>query len=127
MGLDVQIYIKVADGVTDWIRNDTNIEGEFTPLDRSYYEDDEMTFVTHELSSMTRYYSPSYARGPWPQISALLLILLMDERVEKVWYTHDGTEHVHPKYPFTLDELAEINKYYVEKGHSEYSHGERRR
>lgn len=49
----------------------------------------------------------------------------MDERVEKVWYTHDCADGVIESDLLTLDDLHVLNNYYVDHGHSEYS-GRRR-
>jgi len=116
MGLDVQIFIKVSDGESP-PENESRVEGVFVPCEGWVAED--APFATHELSSMTRYYGKHYARGPWPDISALLLFLLMHPSVEKVWYGSDNHEPVEGD-EFTLSRLEELNSFYVSQGHLGY-------
>lgn len=115
MGIDVMIGIKVRNGAEP-PANGSRVEGDFSTED--WIED--VPFCTHVLSSPTRYYGPGDERGPWPDISGLLLFLLMHPDVESVWYCGDNADFVEDD-PFTLERLGEINRHYVENGHEPYS------
>ncbi len=117
MGVDVQIYIKVRDGAS-LPENDSRVEGEFYELGE--WEAEDFPFANAGLSSMTRYYGVGYERGPWPDICALLLYLLMHPDVLSVWYCGDHRE-AHREYDLvTLDVLNTMNAHYVATGHTGY-------
>lgn len=118
MGVDVEIYIRLKDGA-DIPSNDSYVEGQFTMAGDDDWWSEDFPFVNANLSSMTRYYGVGYERGPWPQISSLLLSLLANPDVEAVYYIGDHSEP-HEDDVFTLEALEELNKYYVKNRHEPY-------
>ena len=114
MGIDVEIGIKLRKGAKV-PENKTYVEGEFAKPG----EWTDAPFINAQLSSLTRYYGKAYERGPWPQIHALLLELLMHPDVEQVWYWGDGREPQESDF-VTLDWLIEMNRHYVAVGHEPY-------
>lgn len=121
MGIDVGIAIKVREG-GDLPSNYGIVEGDFEYLSQQDddWRSDELPFANAELSSMTRYYGVGYERGPWPDIAALLLQLLINPDIEGVWYYGDHTS-AHEQYHFvTVDTINKMNRHYVSVGHEPY-------
>lgn len=117
MGVDVCLAVKTTDG------NPPNDGWEWSSGEREWeveapYSDEEAAGATHRLWNGWRYYGPGYARGPWPLIAATILSLMQCENVESVWYYDDTGDC--PKEPFTLDDIAEMNRYWVENGTRPY-------
>ena len=59
-----------------------------------------------------RYWSPDYRRGDWTKIAAVLMRLMADPAVEAVWY-HGDCHDDSPIPPFTIDDLAEYCREYI--------------
>ena len=118
MGLDVEIEIRAKQG---YIPPSPNaIDG--TVADCGWqpsYADSPPEF-THTLRSLTRYYGPSYERGPWPEIAAYLLTLMADPNIETVWYGHDCDEY---KAVVTLEWLTQMNLHYVDNAERPFREG----
>ena len=112
MGIDVEIYFKAEKG-SGW-------DNAKTVLGTVKINDDtEFTEPTHNISSMVRLYSQNYARGPWPQISSVLMELLADPEVSKIWYGGDcdDPENI-PE--FTREKLFELSDFYLDNMDSPY-------
>jgi hypothetical protein len=90
MGIDAMVLVTIRKDAED-------VEPTFRPI--GYHWDGSLaTKATHVYDEMCgRYWSPRYNRGCWPYIVRVLLDLMTDERVEKVWYGPDDGDE-----PFTL-------------------------
>jgi hypothetical protein len=67
------------------------------------------TRATHKISTMARFYSEDYERGPWPQICAVLMRLFACPDVERVWYGHDCAEP--PE--ITPERVCQLSRHYM--------------
>lgn len=115
MGIDACIYVKLRDGVTG-PRLEQELPQGFGLKPSSEWC---MEGATHEVDNSVRFYGPDYARGPWPTLSAALMLLLNSPDVETVWYCGDsGGEET--EEPWTLEKLAEYTAYFVAHGRREY-------
>jgi hypothetical protein len=114
MGIDAVIRFEstVDEPDLEWFHG-----GEVEKIADDYYDTDGGK-PTHEVDlGGHRYYGKGYERGPWPTISAILLVLLMSKDVKKVWYGGDCNDWIGA---VDIDWLNEMNKYYVEYGHRPY-------
>ncbi len=64
-----------------------------------------------------RYYGKNYARGPWPDIAAILMLLLSSEEIEKVFYDGDCGDTVKE---FSKENFLEYTRYFLENGNRPY-------
>ena len=117
MGLDTVIWFKSK---TDNPRFDGGgwpkvFELKVYELDK--FDKDAIPEATHGVGNFWRYYGKSYERGPWPWISAVLMMLLNSPDVEKVWYGNDCTDYPNE---FTVDDLVEHTRHFVEFGERPY-------
>lgn len=69
--------------------------------------------VTHEIESYSRYYSPDYERGNWPELCACLMLLYACPNIERVYYGGDGGAGIQE---FTIDDVLEFSRRYMEHG-----------
>ena len=113
MGIDVEVFFKTK-GLCSW-DNAKTILG-----DVKLNDDREFREPSHHISSLVRLYDVDYARGPWPSICSILMELLADTEVEKVWYGGDCIEAKHlPE--MTGDRLLELTKFYLENENRTYT------
>ena len=115
MGIDACIYVKLREGVTE-PRLEQELPQGFRLKPNPEWG---MKSATHEVDSCVRFYGPGYARGPWPTLSAALMLLLNSPDVETVWYCEDsgGAETAEP---WTAEKQAEYTAYFVAHGRREY-------
>lgn len=115
MGIDIEVYFKAEKG-SSW----DNVK---TRLGKTKANDDEdFTEPTHNISSLVRLYDFGYERGHWPEIAEVLMELLADPNISKVWYGGDGG------YPEDIKEMTEerffkITKHYLINMHEPYRSG----
>ena len=111
MGIDVEIFVRVQGkppDVPDWMGSwELAAEGS-CPVG-----------ATHHLASIQRYFGPEYLRGPWPELSGVLMRLMGEARVDVVWYGPDtdvGATSSDPTtwLPFRLDDLVALTQHYLE-------------
>lgn len=115
MGIDACIYVKMRDGVTE-----PRLE---QPLPKGFELKPNpgwgLEGATHEVHNYARFYGPGYARGPWPDLSAALMLLLNSPDIETVWYGGDsGGEET--EEPWTAEKQAEYTAYFITHGCREY-------
>lgn len=115
MGIDAHIYVKVRDGVRE-PRLEHPLPAGFDFIPNPGWGQDG---ATHEVDTIVRFYGPYYARGPWPMISAVLMLLLNSPDIETVWYYGDsgGAES---EDPWTAEKQAEYTAYFIAHGRREY-------
>jgi hypothetical protein len=117
MGIDACIYVKMRDGVTE-PRLEQPLPDGFKLKPKPEWG---MEGSTHEVDNFARFYGPGYARGPWPTLSAALMLLLNSPDIETVWYCGDsGGEET--EEPWTAEKQAEYTAYFIAHGCREY-HG----
>lgn len=110
MGVDVEIYFELISGEAPYLRYGV-------PKDAGDWYPDGATNRL-DMDGM-RYYGIGYERGPWPQISADLMVLMSAENVGSVWYFGDNSDP-EKMVPFTVDDLLTITRHYVEHGERPY-------
>lgn len=115
MGINACIYVKLRDGVTEpRLEQDLPQGFRLEPNPECGIEG-----ATHEVENGERFYGPGYARGPWPTLSAVLMLLLNSPDVETVWYCGDsGGEETEEAW--TVGKQAEYTAYFVQHGRREY-------
>ncbi len=109
MGIDAYIFFKLRGGAevpkiclpqgVDIVAADMDISCEFG--------------ATHEVDIAYRYWSPDCPRGPWPALAMILMALLTDTDVEKVWYLNDAVGWDATSRPFTPLELLAFTAAYL--------------
>jgi hypothetical protein len=115
MGIDACIYVKMRDGVTE-PRLEQPLPDGFKMKPNPELG---MEGATHEVDNYARFYGPGYARGPWPTLSAALMLLLNSPDIETVWYCGDsGGEKT--EEPWTTEKQAEYTAYFIAHGCREY-------
>lgn len=115
MGVDACIYIETSDGKEPHL--------EFKPSGISIVDADDCgpDSATHEvqLKFFERFYSPHYARGNWPHLAGILLLLMQAENVSSVWYFSD-CDDAPPNSPTTLEDIEEMTRFWVKHGNRPY-------
>ena len=115
MGIDACIYVKLRGGVTE-----PRLEQELPQGFRLKPTDEgDMECATHEVDNCARFYGPGYARGPWPTLSAVLMLLLNSQDVETVWYFGDSGGYEYEE-AWTVEKQAEYTAYFLQHGRREY-------
>lgn len=113
MGVNIELYFKALPN-SRWDKAKTTL-GDVQPND-----DEEFTEPTHYISSLTRLYDFYYERGPWPEIAAIIMELLADPKVTKVWY--DGDSGLpEDTSEMTEQRFFEITKHYLKNMHEPYN------
>ena len=69
--------------------------------------------ATHEVSGLGRVYREGYERGTWPNLSSVLLCLLSDPSVERVWYGGDSDGSMDEMTP---ERFLELTAYFLVNG-----------
>jgi hypothetical protein len=121
MGIDTTIYVKVKEGMAA----EFLMEYPSSPLD--VFDKPtriNLAYNVFRISCMDRFYSPIYARGPWPSIAAYLLYLLSMDCVDSVMYAGDSSDvdSIEDYKPnVTTDFINEMNKFYIKHGRKPYS------
>jgi hypothetical protein len=115
MGLDTVIYFQAKPDF-DLDSFDCGFPNGFTVVPADNYLREEYPRVTHRLEGYPRFYGVGYERGPWPEISAALMILFATPGIEGVWYGHDcgGVVEIFP------ENVLEISEYYMRRGRRPY-------
>lgn len=111
MGIDLRIHIRLKDGakIPAWTFDDPD-----SPYDRWEAVDDEFPCgATHVYDSIYRLFDVDYHRGEWPMISAMLLALLENPNVERIWYDGDSGCAYHDK-ELTTDRFLNISRAFIE-------------
>ncbi len=109
MGIDAYIFFKLRDGAE--VPNIPLPQGVDIVAADPYVSDD--LDATHEVDIAYRYWSPDYPRGPWPALAMILMSLLTDPDVEKVWYLNDSVGWDATSRPFTSLELLVFTAAYL--------------
>jgi hypothetical protein len=105
MGLDAQIHCKADPDAEIFIS--TN---EITAEDH-YHSTRLPDGATHEICYSGRFYEEGYHSGDWPAICAILMELLANPKVSKVWYGHDCGGPVE----ITADDVLRISAHYMKR------------
>jgi hypothetical protein len=100
MGVDAEIYLKSKDGKEPELEWNLPNGYRISPANKWAPEG-----ATHEIETAVRYYGANYERGPWPYISAVLMLLLASEDVEIVWYGGNCYDSMQICTPETVREL----------------------
>jgi len=116
MGIDACIYFKVRSKDDEAMPYLTVPDATIFETKPDYCPDDADFWVDNGR----RYYSPDYARGPWPMIAATLMTLLAHPNVETVWYFGDTDGYGHP---ITADIVLEYSAFYMQNGNRPYFGG----
>ncbi len=112
MGIDVEIFVEAygqPPDVPDWIGTwEPAVDGKCPPG------------ATHHLASMQPYFGREDLRGPWPELSAVLMRLMGEARVHRIWYGPDtdiGPTKADPTTwtPFTLDDFVALTQHFLER------------
>lgn len=111
MGIDACIYFKAKQGFSE-NSNRWALPNGYSIIPASRFAVDS---ATHEVDNLGRFYSPNYPRGRWPELSSVLMILLQNKDIEKVWYCGDTFDEWRDN-PFTLKRLIEYTEYFVMNG-----------
>lgn len=82
--------------------------------DLSKYEEEDRV----EFYNGWRYYDTGYARGPWPQIRALLLLFRQEFPECVIHYAPDSIHSIGPEATDAL--IAEIDAYWVKNDNQRY-------
>lgn len=72
----------------------------------------------YELGGRDRWYSPSYARGPWPQIYGLIRWTQVRFPGCEVFYFADHSDR--PEQPTTEADIAALWEAWATRGHQDY-------
>ncbi len=107
MGIDAYIFFKLRDGAeVPKICLPPGVDIVVADIGREID-------ATHEVDIAYRYWSPDYPRGPWPALAMILMSLLTDTDVEKVWYLNDSVGWDATSRPFTPLELLAFTAAYL--------------
>lgn len=109
MGIDCRIYVRTEDGRPPEIERDWP-KGVYLRLND---HENGPQMAKFYIETPWRYWHPGYPRGPWPQISALLLMLLTALNTEVVWYYGDSSDYAHTIRQFSKRELLEYTAAYL--------------
>lgn len=71
--------------------------------------------ATHEINTGHRYYGTHYERGPWPILAGILMELIQNPDIEKVWYGGDEFAE-----EMTREKLLALTLHYMNNGHRPY-------
>jgi hypothetical protein len=85
MGIDACIYVKMREGKTE-PRLEQPLPDGFQLKPNPEWG---MEGATHTVFNCAYFYGPYYARGPWPTLSAALMLLINSPDIETVWYCDD--------------------------------------
>jgi hypothetical protein len=117
MGVDAIVYFKTKSGndpKLEWWLSDSF---KITPVDNYISES---IGATHELDmGVTRYYGKDYARGPWPEICGVLMLLHACPDICKVWYGGDCDDPCDMP-ECTVEDVLETSRYFMERGNRPY-------
>ena len=117
MGIDTCIFVKAKENADlgEWVSQEfpegcklRAVDGRPAPQG-----------ATHEVRQHWRYYSPYYARGPWPDIAAALMYLFSRPDIEEVWYFGDNADWERAQ-PFTREQVLELCSFYMRDGNRPY-------
>lgn len=114
MGLDAIIYVKSKEEDIDleWSCGSNYSINAAPAWAKEDYEE-----CTHEIDcGCSRYYGIEYERGPWPIFAGIIMQLLQEPSIEKVWYGHD-CGYVSE---ITAEDVLEITAHYMKVGHRPY-------
>jgi hypothetical protein len=121
MGLDVEIFVKLKDASRPLHQLDADFalpEGYKFRIGTMY------NGATHRIYTLDRYYGKTYERGPWPTICGVLMKLIQDPNVEKVWYMSDCSIpddlDLTNEAPTDIAEVLDISKHYMVNGTRPY-------
>lgn len=112
MGIDIELFFKTE--------NKEYWDDRKTYLGKVAINDNEdLPEATHHISSITRLYDFNYERGPWPQIASVIMELLADPTVEKIWYGGDsfGASNLQEMTGFRFKAITE---HYLQVRHEPY-------
>lgn len=116
MGVDTCIYFRAsADFSEDRLERPLPKIFSIRPLPD--YLTADYPDATHELDTCARFYGEGYERGPWPDISAALMILFASDGVERVWYGGDCTDQIAETKP---EDVLRISAHFMANGHRPY-------
>ena len=108
MGVDVEIWVKAPD---TWRYNlGTEFIAQLVRNDEDYRDIEHE--ATHFLDTLSRYYSEHHDRGHWPTIRRVLMDILNDPLVEKVWYFSDNTWIEDGPEQLTLQRIQELDQHW---------------
>ena len=86
MGIDCKIaFVSLEDELDIYLPGGCEIV-----KSAQYYKDEVDQSVTHVIENPWRYYGIGYERGPWPEISNVLLRLDECKEVGSIWYGGDS-------------------------------------
>ncbi|MBO6550991.1 MAG: hypothetical protein JJ964_15425 [Rhizobiales bacterium] len=115
MGIDVEIYFKATEPLTEKEMRELSLE------DEKCIEGEFPNGATHNISSLHRYYGPGYQRGNWPLICGCLMRLFACEKIEAIWYFGDSYNwHDENEAPLKIDDVLEISRMYMTDGDRPY-------
>lgn len=112
MCVDAEFYLKAKDGKEPEL--EWSLPDGYRIMPASEWAPEG---ATHEIETLVRYYGKNYERGPWPYMSAVLMLLLASEDVEIVWYggdCYDSPEVCTPEM------VAELNAHFMAHGNRPY-------
>lgn len=105
MGLETVIFFKTREGGIPQLSDELPYDCTIFPA-----TDVRCPGATHEVRQHWRFYGPTYNRGPWPSIAAVLMGLYASSEVECVWYFCDTDE---APEPFGIERVLEFSAHYM--------------
>lgn len=90
MGVDVELYFEK----TGDIHFEPALPDGWDICDIRDYKQESHQGATHELDTLSRFYSVGYERGYWPTICEVLMLLFASPGVGKVWYGGGCSESI---------------------------------
>lgn len=113
MGIDVEVYVETTPEFA--------ASGELDYSHFGFEGVEEARFgpegATHRLLTYMRYYGVAYERGPWINICAVLMDLMQEPNVKRVWYFGDCSDG---GAPLTIDDVLEISRHFMTHGERPY-------
>lgn len=112
MGQDAMIYVRTKSG---------NPPEGLAMFHSCFSRQDHMVAeATHEVDVPYRFYGVGYERGPWPLIAGVLLDLLANPDVEKIWYCSDSGNNATERL-IGLDDVVELSRHWCAVGNACWS------